>query len=305
MALMTLLKGLIFPTVFIGSIYALDALLSAGVPMGLATFGVTVANLTVVALLEVIFPLRREWSWWHDRQSVNDLIHGALLVLVGPRLGQIVLASTIVSGTAAVASISQGGLWPNDLPLWAQLLLAVAITDFADWTKHWGYHNISLMWPIHALHHNSEKMHTMKAGRLHFLEATFRFAILYAPLLILGAGPLVIIWFAAITNFLGNLNHSNVDMPMPGFVHYVFATPQNHRLHHALDPDLGRSNMSSILMLPDLLFGTFRHPDKHPLGEVGIADNPIPGNFIAQIAAPFVWPALVRRRRRTAMAEKH
>jgi sterol desaturase/sphingolipid hydroxylase (fatty acid hydroxylase superfamily) len=108
----------------------------------------------------------------------------------------------------------------------------------------------------------------------------------------------VILWYAALVNVLGNLNHSNIDMPMPGFVHYLFATPDVHRLHHEIDADLGRSNLSPGTMLPDLLFGTFRHPHDHRLENVGIEANPIPGKLLAQLAAPLIWPILVWRRRR-------
>ncbi len=298
MTITTLAKALVFPAVLAGSIWAFHCLLSAGIDGGLALFGISVANLALVAVLEMIFPLRRDWAWFRDGQSVNDLIHGTLLSIVGPRLGEIVLASLIASGAAAVAASMDGGLWPSGWPLWAQLMLLIVAADFVEWVKHWGYHTWGPMWPIHALHHSADKMHVMKAARLHFLESTIRYILITAPLLVLGARPELILWYAALINFIGNLNHSNIDMPMPGFVHYLFATPQVHRLHHEIDPQLGRSNLSSFTMLPDLLFRTFRHPDEHPLRRVGIADNPISGNLFAQLATPFIWRILARRRRR-------
>ena len=142
-------------------------------------------------------------------------------------------------------------------------------------------------------------MHVTKGARLHFLESTIRYAIIVAPLLIVGASSEVIIWYGAVVNFLGNLNHSNVDMPMPDFMHYIFATPEVHRLHHSIDPDLGRSNLSPVFMLPDHLFGTFRNPAKHLLVEVGIAENPIPGNLLIQALTPTLWPFLVAFHRRS------
>ncbi len=292
-----LIKGCIFPGVLLGSIVAFERLLSGGIDPGLALLGVTVANLALIALLEVVLPLRRDWAWFRDRQVVNDLIHGALLSIVGPRLAEAVLVSVIAAGAASIAAASGGGVWPTGWPLWLQLALAIVILDFVEWLKHWGYHHWAPMWAIHALHHSPDKMHVTKAARLHFLEATIRFAIITAPLLMLGAGPELILWYAALLNFIGNLNHSNVDMPLPGFLHYLLATPQVHRLHHEIDPQLGRSNLSPFTMLPDLLFGTFRHPDKFPLRQVGIENNPIPGNLLAQIAAPFIWPILARRKR--------
>lgn len=295
--MLALIKGTVFPIVFAGSLLAFDALLSAGIEPSFALLAMTIGNMIVVALLEIVFPLRSEWAWWRDAQSINDLVHGALLSVIGPRLGEITLSTSIATAAAYMATLVDGGIWPTVWPLWAQVLLAIAIADFTDWTKHWAYHHVPFIWPVHALHHSPDKMHVFKAGRLHFLEATIRFAVISAPLIALGAGAEVIIWYAAVLNALGNLNHSNVHMPMPGFVHYFFATPDVHRLHHEIDPDLGRANLSPGTMLPDHLFGTFRHPSRHVLCAVGINPNPITNNLFTQLASPLIWPLLVWRRR--------
>jgi hypothetical protein len=36
-----------------------------------------------------------------------------------------------------------------------------------------------------------------------------------------------------------------------------------------------------------VLFGTFSHPDRCPLGPLGIAESPVPAGFLAQILFPF------------------
>lgn len=296
-----IVKALIFPVVFASSLYLFNRALQAGVPGGLALFGLSTLNMAVVAVLEILFPLRREWAWWRDRETINDLIHGGLMSVVGPWLGQAALGS-IVTATAAALAADGHGVWPTHWPFMAQFALAVVIYSFIDWAKHWVYHHWSPAWAIHALHHNPDKMHVAKAGRLHFLESTLRYALINAPLLALGAPGEVLLWLGALGTTLGNLNHSNIDMPMPGFMHYLFATPGQHRLHHSSDRDLGASNLSPYIMLPDLLFGTFRHSDKHPLIATGIEEDPIPHNVVGQVASPFVWPWLVNRLRRGAGA---
>jgi len=294
----TFLKGLLFPVLLIGSFYAYHRLLCADWHPGVALFTMTLISLAVIAVLERLLPYRNDWAWWTDRQVVNDLLHGAALSTIGPRLGEVLLASLAATGAAALAGTWGGGIWPADWPLWAQVALTIVIADFFDWGKHWLYHHAAPQWPIHALHHNPDRLHFAKAGRLHFLEATIRFAIISVPLIVLGAPPLALFWFAASQNFLGNLNHSNVDMPVPRFLHYLMATPQAHRLHHAKDHDLGQSNLSSFTLIPDHLFGTFRDPVTHPYDHVGIDDDPIPRNVLGQLATPFIWPLLIVRARR-------
>ena len=286
---------LLFPLIFFGTLAGYWLATAGGVDAGVALLIVTIANFSAVAGLELVFPHRRDWLWTSDGQVANDIVHGLALVLIGGRLGELLLASATAIIAASIADRAGGSLWPGAAPLWVQIGLVVLFADFVDWAKHWLYHN-SPLWRVHALHHNSTRMHIAKAGRLHFLEATIRHAVIAVPLIALGAPGDVLIWYAVIVNALGNLNHSNLAMRVPHWLDRAFATPAVHRLHHANDPDLGRSNLSAVIMLPDHLFGTWRDPAKHPVYEVGIADDPLPGGLIGQLASPVIWPVLVRNR---------
>jgi len=289
----------IFPIVFVGSLLTFYYLLASDIPGAVALLSVSIGSLLVIAVLELALPYRREWTWVRDRQLPNDLIHGLLLSTLGPRIGEIASTTIIVAAAAALSGVTDHGIWPSAWPFWLQLLLAIVIADFTEWCKHWAFHRIPWLWPIHALHHDIDRLHVAKGARLHFLESTVRVFVVTVPLVILGASPEVLFWYAAVLNVVGNLNHSNVDTLLPKAAHYVFQTPQVHRLHHAIDAELGRSNLSSISMLPDLLFGTFRHPAKHNLDAVGIVGSPIGGNLFTQLASPFAWPLLTRRSQST------
>jgi sterol desaturase/sphingolipid hydroxylase (fatty acid hydroxylase superfamily)/uncharacterized protein (DUF2147 family) len=298
------LKGLIFWAIFAATLWAFYLLRVADVNAVIAVLGVTIGNIIVVAIVETLVPFRPDWSWWNDRQAPNDLIHGLLLSVAGPRLGEALLGASLIGAAAFIADNTTGGLWPHALPIWVQLILAIIIADFFEWGKHWAYHRLPGAWWLHALHHDIDRLHVLKGARLHFLEATVRYGVTTMPLIILGADADLLLWYAVLVNALGNLNHSNIDLPLPGFMHYLFQTPQNHRLHHERDPDLGRSNLSSVTMLPDLLFGTFRHPNRHPLNDVGIHDSPIPGNLVGQLIAPLAWPLLARNHKRKIATAK-
>ncbi|MEQ8826720.1 MAG: sterol desaturase family protein, partial [Parvibaculum sp.] len=196
-------------------------------------------------------------------------------------------------------------LWPTDWPLWGQVLLAVAVVDFCDYWKHRTYHAWSFAWPIHALHHNMDRMHVFKGARLHFLEATIRSLVVYGPLAALGASAEVLLWIAALMNFGGNLNHSNLMQKLPRFVHAMFPTQKAHWLHHNKDYSRGACNFAPLTMLFDHMFGTFRHPLDEPLHEVGIVPDPIPSNIPAQLASPFLWPLLMWRNTRRRSVEEN
>ena len=156
-----------------------------GLDPGLSLLALTVAHLAIIAGLEVLMPARRDWDWRKDGQVINDLIHGALLG-VGARLGAATLAIAISVAAARLSTSAPLPVWPSDWPFLGQLALAVVLFDLVDYWKHRAYHAWSWAWPIHALHHNPERMHVFKAGRLHFIEAAIRAAITSAPLVIPG-----------------------------------------------------------------------------------------------------------------------
>lgn len=300
--LKSLIAWFTFPVLFAGQLVAFDSALSLGFDPALTSLALTIANMALIATLELVLPDRPEWTWTNDGQTINDLLHG-LGNVFGDALGRSALLILFAAAGGALAAQGNLGLWPAELPIWAQVLVAVAIVDFTDYWKHRVYHASSIAWPVHALHHNPDRMTVFKGVRLHFLEATIRALVVYGPLVALGAPTIVMLWIAALMNFLGSLNHSNVAQNLPRFVHALIVTQKTHWLHHSKDYARGACNLAPLTPLFDHLFGTFRHPLDEPLNEVGIDPDPIPKNLFAQLAAPLLWPVLVwRNRRRTAQA---
>jgi sterol desaturase/sphingolipid hydroxylase (fatty acid hydroxylase superfamily) len=293
---------LTFPLILLAQIGGFAAALELDFNPGLTLLAVTIANMTVIALLELCLPDRPEWSWARDGQVVNDIVHGLGNEFAGG-LGRTFLFVIFATIGGKIAEEGSLGLWPIAWPLWAQVLAAVFVVDVFDYWKHRAYHAWAIAWPIHALHHNMDRMHVFKGIRLHFLEAAIRSLVVYSPLVILGASAEVMIWIAALMTFGGSLNHSNLKQDLPRFVHALLPTQRTHWLHHNKDYDRGACNLSPLTMWCDHLFGTFRHPLDEELREVGIAPDPIPKNLPAQLASPLLWPLLTWRfKRRTRAA---
>lgn len=292
---------LTWPAILLGQLVALDRALCFDFDPALTLLAVTVANMAVIAGLELVLPDRPEWAWTSDGQVVNDIVHGIGNVF-GDGLGRSALLIVFATIGGMLAAQGNLALWPTTLPLWGQILVAVLIVDFFDYWKHRAYHGWALAWPIHALHHNMDRMHVFKGIRLHFLEATVRALVVYAPLVVLGAPAEVMLWIAALMTFLGSLNHSNLAQSMPRFAHALLVTQKTHWLHHNKDYARGACNFAPFTTLFDHMFGTFRHPLDEPLDDVGIVPDPIPANIPAQLASPLLWPLLIWRlnRRRPA-----
>ncbi len=253
--------------------------LSAGVASAM-----TVANTFLVAIVEQLLPRKAHANLLRDRQSLNDIGHGVLFTFVGRPLAAAV-------GIAFVAFVSQrfeglSALWPVGLPLLAQLALALLLLDLANYGFHRALHRVPRLWWFHAVHHDTRQMHLLKSGRLHIGEQVLQFLVVATPLLLLGCPTEVMLWLGLWTVFEGNLAHSNLDQRFPAWLHYVMPNVHLHYVHHAEDPELHDANFGG-LPLWDLVFGTFRHPDRNPVEATGLPGDPVPPGFLAQVWFPF------------------
>jgi sterol desaturase/sphingolipid hydroxylase (fatty acid hydroxylase superfamily) len=253
-----------------------------------ARFGtaLVVANFFVILAVEQVLPRHPGMSVFRDRQSWNDMGHGILLSVLARPLGG-ALSVWLMAGLARIRLLSDlGTLWPGDWPFALQFLLAFGIWTFMDYWIHRSLHSFDRLWWFHAIHHDTPQMHILKSGRLHLGEEIYNALLKPVPLLLLGAPPEVMVWIGLWIVFDGNLVHSNIDQRFPSWAHYFVPTVQLHNLHHAVDRRHQDSNYSGSSAIWDVLFGTFSHPDRCPLGEMGIEDSPVPPGLVGQLAFP-------------------
>ncbi len=245
----------------------------------------TVLNFFVIVGVEQVLPRNPAMNLFRDRQSLNDVGHGILLSgarLAGNAFGVWLLAASaqlrIDSGFATA--------WPGSWPFAFQFLLGLLMITFADYWVHRAMHTFDRLWWFHSIHHDTPQMHILKSGRIHLGDELIAVVTKPIPLLLLGAPPEVMVLIGMWRVFDGNLVHSNVDQRFPSWAHYFLPTVQLHNLHHAQDRRHQDTNYSGSSAIWDVLFGTFSHPDRNPLGPLGIAVSPVPGGFVAQLAFP-------------------
>jgi len=280
--------ALVYPTVMTFSVLLAYWGLANGYSAGTWGFFVTVSNMMLVALIEELLPMRAGYRLLRDRQIWNDIGHGVLLTTVGRPLGAglSVLGLAAIGGATSERFMTRIAIWPNEWSFAAQLALALAIYSFLDYWKHRAYHSIDALWWIHAIHHDTNQMHVLKAGRLHLLEGLIRFVLVTTPLMLLGAPTPVFVWVGLFMNFEGNLNHSNAAQRFPSWFHYLVPTVQVHHVHHARERRLQDSNFSGVTSLWDVAFGTFRHPDDCEFAAYGLSGERLPPSLFGQLLYP-------------------
>ena len=259
-----------WPAVMIASMYGSWWGFANGYSTPVWAFTVSTATFLVILALELVMPTVPGWSLFRDRQSLNDIGHGILIGGLGRPVALPITVGLVGIVVAVDDDARANGLWPHAWPMPAQVALGLFLWSFANyWTHRW-FHRVERLWWFHALHHDPQRMQLLKGNRIHLGEDMARYVMMLAPLLVLGASAKVVLWIAMWNNVEGTLAHSNVDMRFPRVLHRVLPTPQNHRVHHAGDRALQDSNFAGITPLWDELFGTYRHPDRHPVAEFGL-----------------------------------
>jgi sterol desaturase/sphingolipid hydroxylase (fatty acid hydroxylase superfamily) len=84
----------------------------------------------------------------------------------------------------------------------------------------------------------------------------------FAPIVLLGANPVIAIWKSVVSGLWGMFIHTNFDARM-GRLQYLVNGPEMHRWHHADDPEAFESNYGTKFAFWDWVFGTAYFPDPH------------------------------------------
>jgi hypothetical protein len=77
------------------------------------------------------------------------------------------------------------------------------------------------------------------------------------PLALLGFPPAMIFAVSGINLLYQYWIHTETIRRMPAWFEYLFNTPSNHRVHHAVNPRYLDRNYAGMFMVWDRLFGTF------------------------------------------------
>lgn len=172
----------------------------------------------------------------------------------------------------------------SHLPLILQLVIVFAASDFLAYWAHRAFH-LPALWPIHAIHHSSERLTWLSATRFHPFNEILNQLIFVTPLLAIGFSPKAFVWLAPFTAFYSVVLHANVKWDF-GPLRYIIASPLYHRWHHTTEAAGLDKNFAGFLPLWDWLFGTLYFPrHRHP-DQFGVHDH-VPAGVWPQLVYPF------------------
>lgn len=284
-----LISHLLFPLTFGAGLFIALVGLDEGVSGDVLVAAISVGTFVVVAAFERILPEHPDWNIAQgDVQT--DLLHGLVSMVMLPQILQVAMRLGLLHVAVQLAEFLGGGVWPVAWPLWAQLVLALIISQFFEYWAHRLLHEIPLLWRFHATHHSPRRLYWLNAGRFHPVDSALLHVVGMGPLMLLGAGAEVMALYTIWVAMHGTFQHCNIRVRL-GALNYVFSMAELHRWHHSLKLDEANANYGNNILLWDLVFGTVHYPrDAQASSEIGLSDNPdFPGDYLGQVLSPFRW----------------
>lgn len=239
----------------------------------------------IFVFIEKLFALRRDQpifrpEWQTDLQHflVNHMVVGFILLATNLLVHQLF-------GWAAKDGI-QG--WVQGLPFPIALFLIVLVADLVQYWTHRAYHEVPVLWRLHAVHHSVKSMDWLAGSRQHILELLITRTLVLAPIFVLGFSKEVIDTYIVIVGFQAVFNHANVSVRL-GPLRYVIVTPNFHHWHHSQDQEALDRNYAAHFAFLDYLFGTAVKADRVWPKDYGVLGDYVPNGFWRQLKFPFTW----------------
>ena len=133
----------------------------------------------IFIFIEKLFPLRKnqpvfrpEWQTDLRHFIVNHMVFGFILLATNLMVHKFF-------GWAANDGIRG---WVAGLNFWVALFLIVLVADLVQYFTHRAYHEVPLLWRLHAVHHSVKSMDWMAGSRQHILELLITRTLLLAPI---------------------------------------------------------------------------------------------------------------------------
>ncbi len=173
----------------------------------------------------------------------------------------------------------------------------IEVIFLSDLLIYWGHrlqHKVDFLWRFHKVHHSAEHLDWLAAHREHPIDSIYTIGLINLPAFLMGFPLESIAGVIAFRGIWAIYIHSNVRLPI-GPLRILIGAPELHHWHHDLDRRAG--NYANISPIMDVIFGTYKCPDKEP-EKFGIREE-IPNSYLGQIIEPLLPKRIWNKIKRT------
>lgn len=188
----------------------------------------------------------------HGTYRLNDAVNSLSLGVMSQVVNLFVRVLTIGIYAWVFQHVALGE-WPREH--WWAWLLAIVFYDFCYYWNHRLGHESAVFWASHVVHHQSQCYNLSTALRQTSSGALLGW-LFYLPMAIAGVPPEMFAVAAVVDLLYQYWIHTEVVGKLGAFDRW-FASPSNHRVHHAVNDRYIDRNYGGIFMAWDRLFGTF------------------------------------------------
>ena len=217
----------------------------------------TYANVLTIAipiffslvLVEILYGLISKKYYYNLMDTLSSLSSGItnlLKDLLG--IGVIIISYPFIKKSISIIDLNESIILYT---------IAFICLDFASYWNHRLNHSINFFWNQHVIHHSSQEFNLACALRQSISNLLGYGAIFLVPAALFGV-PHKVIALLAPLHLFGQFWYHTKHIGKLGFLEYIFVTPSQHRVHHAINPEYVDKNLSAIFCVWDRLFGTFQ-----------------------------------------------
>ena len=165
------------------------------------------------------------------------------------------------------------------LPAALEVALAAVLLDYTLYLWHVLTHKVPLLWRLHRVHHSDRDLSATTALRFHFAEMILSAPWRAAQVALIGASPLALSLWQALTTMAILFHHSNVRLPLAleRALCRIVLTPRMHGIHHSVLARETDSNWGTIFSVPDYLHRTARLDVPQEAIDIGVPAMRDPG----------------------------
>jgi lathosterol oxidase len=129
-------------------------------------------------------------------------------------------------------------------------------------------------------------MDWLAGSRLHVVDVVLTRGLTFVPLFLLGFDTAPLYAYLVFVSVHAVFIHANVSWRFPRWVEAIIVTPRFHHWHHGAEPAAVDKNFAVHLPVIDRIFGTFHGPAGQWPSAYGIAGDPVPDGYLAQLTYP-------------------
>ncbi|MCA9821637.1 MAG: sterol desaturase family protein, partial [Dehalococcoidia bacterium] len=220
------------------------------------------------------------WFFWDPlvNRPVTVFTVAVFAVLVA------VIAGAGMSGSAIRAWLDRETIF-NSQPPWLQAIQLIVLVDLIGYWSHRFFHEVGVLWRIHAVHHSSETLDWLSSVRVHPLNEIGQRMAQALPFLLLGYSPGLLAAVVPLLTLYAIGLHANVSWDF-GPLRKVIASPRFHRWHHTSELEGLDKNYSGLLPVWDILFRTYYMPVGRVPAEFGVLGETVPEGLFRQLLYP-------------------